>query len=62
MFKTINKPHPTFSHYDIAMKWAKTYARDCCHAFQAWRIVREGNEFAVAIYSRNTGEQQGYAA
>lgn len=60
MFKA-PKPAKLFTRYDVAFDWAKRNARECCHAFQAWRVVREGNAFAVAVYSRNTGDIQGYA-
>lgn len=58
----MNLSAKTFLAFDDALSWAKTYAREHTHAFQAWRIERApwSREYAIAIYSRNTGSHQGY--
>lgn len=52
----------TFTTFVAALAWAKTYARESCHFFHAWRVVKIANGgFAVAIVSKNTGAVNGYA-
>jgi hypothetical protein len=61
MFKQIQEPTRTFGQYVFAREWALKNARDYCHPYQGWQVVRRGERFAVAVYSKNTGHIQGYA-
>jgi len=55
----------TFADFFRASSWARTNARDHCHAHQFWRVERLDNArdaaYAVAVRSRNTGALHHYA-
>jgi hypothetical protein len=61
MFKQIKEPSRLFSQYVVAREWALKNAREYCLPYQGWQIVRRGERFAVAVFSKNTGHIQGYA-
>lgn len=44
-----------FPSFTAAFLWARVNAAEHCHAFQRWRVIQLGREYAVGVYSRNTG-------
>lgn len=51
-----------FNSFAKALHWARTYAREHCHAHQTWRVVKaQGRCYKVAVFSRNTGDFSHFA-
>lgn len=51
----------TFGTFDAALTWGRTYGREHTFPFQIWRVVRKGRDYAIGIFSRNTGKLEGFA-
>ena len=49
-----------FKTFDAALAFGRTEGREHIWPFQAWRIVRQGKGFALAIVNRNSGKVEGF--
>jgi hypothetical protein len=53
----------TWKTFAAAFAWAKVYAKEHCHAYHGWKVVKTAaGEFAVAVFSKNTGVVEAYAS
>ena len=54
-------PDKTFPTFREAFIWAQVHAQESMFYHHRFEIDRIGNEFAVGIYSKNTGKWDGWA-